>query len=173
MSAKDKIENAAQAMSETASSWEERCFSIMSALDLDFGGFSTEIPDEGSWYAVNHRKSQEKIHELILENYNLTLENEKIRGLPGDRKTAYLVQHINSDGEDMDLFVFAVTPTGAAKGWATHYELHDDIVMGAPLTKRPDCEFIRIIPCPTSFDTVCGAVTWESILQTFIPVEYV
>lgn len=36
--AEDKIENAAQAMAETHSSWEACCHAIMAALGRDFGG---------------------------------------------------------------------------------------------------------------------------------------
>lgn len=67
----EQIENAAQAMAETARSWEERCYSIMAMLDLDFGEFSTDVPDVGSWYEVNIARHKETIRRLEDENAEL------------------------------------------------------------------------------------------------------
>lgn len=39
-------ENAVQAMSDTSSSWEERCHSIMNSLGVDFGGYTEKVPDK-------------------------------------------------------------------------------------------------------------------------------
>jgi len=44
----ERIENAAQAMSETSRSWKHRCFAIMAALGLDFGDVDQMIADDGS-----------------------------------------------------------------------------------------------------------------------------
>ena len=68
---KDELENAMQAMSETAKSWEARCHAIMAALNLDYGGFSTEVPDEGSWFAVNNRRQEQRIFDLVAANDEL------------------------------------------------------------------------------------------------------
>lgn len=43
-SAKQRIEDAAQAASETQKSWKHRCHAILSALGLDFGDPDFEIP---------------------------------------------------------------------------------------------------------------------------------
>lgn len=80
----EQIENAAQAMAETAGSWEERCYSIMAMLDLDFGEFSTDVPDVGSWYEVNHKRQQEIINRLEDENRELRLEVERLKQNKGD-----------------------------------------------------------------------------------------
>jgi hypothetical protein len=61
------IDNAIQAMAETAGSWEERCYGIMAALNIDFGGFSTEVPDVGSWHELNNKRNKDKINELLIE----------------------------------------------------------------------------------------------------------
>jgi prefoldin subunit 5 len=60
----EKIENAAQAMSETADNWEARCYAIMAALGMDFGGYSEDVPDVGSYYEVNIRRCNARIEAL-------------------------------------------------------------------------------------------------------------
>lgn len=60
----NKIENAAQAMSETAPNWEARCHAIMAALGMDFGGYSEDAPDVGSWFEVTSRRQTARIEAL-------------------------------------------------------------------------------------------------------------
>jgi hypothetical protein len=55
--AEAKLANAAQAMAETLPNWEARCFAIMSALGMDFGGYSEDVPDVGSWFEVTYLKN--------------------------------------------------------------------------------------------------------------------
>jgi len=73
----DQRTNAAHAMSETHGSWEERCYAIMAALNLNFGEFSVDVPEEGSYYHLSLRKKDEEIERLETENRNLSLQLEK------------------------------------------------------------------------------------------------
>ena len=63
----DQLSDAIQAMSETAGSWEERCHAIMTMLDVNFGGFSTDVPDVGSWYALYKQRTDAQIADLETE----------------------------------------------------------------------------------------------------------
>lgn len=67
----EQQENATQAMAETSPNWEARCHAIMAALGIDFGGYSEEVPDVGSWFEVTNRRNQELIFTLIAENKRL------------------------------------------------------------------------------------------------------
>lgn len=60
-------ENAAQAMAETHNSWEARCHAIMAALEQDFGGFSTDVPEVGSWYEVNSKRLKKEREDALIE----------------------------------------------------------------------------------------------------------
>ena len=65
------IENAGQAMSETSPNWEARCHAIMTALNMDFGGYSEDLPEVGSWFEVTNRKNLARIEELVKERDEL------------------------------------------------------------------------------------------------------
>jgi len=59
----ERIENAMQSMSETQPSWERRCHSIMSALGLDFGGPTPDIPEQSGWYARKMEQLEAKLED--------------------------------------------------------------------------------------------------------------
>lgn len=59
-----KIENASQAMAETSPNWEARCYAIMAALGCDFGGYSEDVPEVGSWFEVTNRRNLAHIERL-------------------------------------------------------------------------------------------------------------
>ena len=67
-----RIENACQAASETHPSWERRCYAITSALGLDYGEPTPDIPEQSGWYA-------RKMKQMEDENFRLIAENAKLR----------------------------------------------------------------------------------------------
>ena len=58
------IDNACQSMAETSPNWEARCYAIMAALGYDFGGYSEDAPEVGSWFEVNNRRNLARIEQL-------------------------------------------------------------------------------------------------------------
>ncbi|MBO9428049.1 hypothetical protein [Sulfitobacter sp. R18_1] len=70
----DQQENAAQAMAETQNSWEARCHAIMAALEYDFGGFSTEVPEVGSWYELKAKQFNEELFQARTEKYDAVVQ---------------------------------------------------------------------------------------------------
>ena len=58
------IDAATHAMAETSPNWEARCHAIMAALGVDFGGYSEDVPDVGSWFEVSNRRNLIRISDL-------------------------------------------------------------------------------------------------------------
>lgn len=68
----NKIDNAAQAAAETHDSWEHRCYAILSALGLNFGEPTPDIPEQNSYYARKLQYLEDKNLELIIIVNDLT-----------------------------------------------------------------------------------------------------
>ena len=73
------IENASQAASETQPSWEHRCYAITSALGLDFGEPTPDIPEQSGWYAHKMKQMEEDQFAKVAEISRLRAENERLR----------------------------------------------------------------------------------------------
>ena len=80
------IENAGQAMSETSPNWEARCHAIMTALNMDFGGYSEDLPEVGSWFEVTNSKNLARIEELVMERDMLRDFDDHFRSMCGFKR---------------------------------------------------------------------------------------
>lgn len=82
----EALENAIQAMSETARSWEQRCHSIMAALGTDFGGFEENVPDVGSYYQIHLArltKERDDLQDKVWSMESLAKQTEDSTPEPG------------------------------------------------------------------------------------------
>lgn len=84
--------------------------------------------------------------------------------------TTYLIQAENSDGDNLDLFVFAEDELQAVDAWQAYYEV--EATFEDPQPEKPGGDYLRLIVCPNSTNQRSGAVHWNDIGQTFVPVEY-
>jgi hypothetical protein len=57
----ERIENATMAAAETQPSWEHRCYAILSALGLDFGEPTPDIPEQNGWYAKKMQRLEDQL----------------------------------------------------------------------------------------------------------------
>jgi len=74
ITAEDRIENAAQEAASTHRSWEDRCHAILSALGLDFGGPTPDMPEVGSYLALKLQRLESEVSELQLKNIELRVQ---------------------------------------------------------------------------------------------------
>jgi hypothetical protein len=86
--------------------------------------------------------------------------------------TTYYVEFTNDDGDNFDLFVFAVDPNDVPDYWQAYYE--NGATFEAPVTEQPDDwdTHLRIFECPASSGQRPGGVDWPNVTQWWVPINW-